>query len=181
MALNDASILPFGGGGIPANENAGVSVPAPRIFHGTSAPTTGTFNVGDTVMNGLPAAATPFARTTVGWMCITASTNGSGAVFQPLYVAALQQTLTTTATSGTLTNGQRLILLNPASTGTYSLPDASANLAAFESTFKNLASGSVTLTPLGSNSYADAAAITLAQFGAVTLLSNAGTVWYKQS
>lgn len=181
MALNDYSYLPFGAGGIPANENAGVSVVAPRWYSGTAAPTSGNFNQGDVIWNPTAAAASAFARMTVGWVCTTGGVAGSTAVFTPIYSAALQNTLVTTATSGTLTNGERLILLNPATTGTYSLPDASANLAGFEMTIKNLASGSTTLTPLASNNYADAAAITLAQFGAVTLLSNNGTTWYKQS
>lgn len=177
MAQNEYSTLPFGAGGIPANSNSGTSLAAPRWYNGTAVPTAGTYNVGDIVFNATPAASSPFVRMTAGWICTTAGTPGT---WTAIYVAALQQTLTTTATSGTLTNGQRLILLNPATTGTYSIPDASANLAGFELTIKNIASGSTTLTPLASNNYADAAAITLAQFASVTLLSNAGTTWYRQ-
>lgn len=178
MPLNDYSFLPFGGGGIPANENSGTSLAAPRWYSGTAVPTAGTFSVGDTIYNVSAAAASPFVRMTVGWVCTTAGTPGT---WTPIYSSALQQTLITTATSGTLTNGQRLILINPATTGTYSMPDASANLAGFETTLKNIASGSVTLTPLASNGYADAAAVTLAQFAAVTLLANGTTTWYKQT
>ena len=178
MSMNDYSFLPFGAGGIPANANSGTSLAAPRWYQGTAIPTAGTYNVGDIVFNANPGASTAFVRSTWGWVCTTAGTPGTWTV---LYSSALQTTLTTTATSGTLTNGQRLTLINPATTGTYSLPDALANLAAFEATFKNIASGSVTLTPLGTNSYADAAAITLAQFASVTLLANGSTTWFKQS
>ena len=178
MAQNDFSFLPFGAGGIPANANSGTSLAAPRWYQGTAIPTAGTYNVGDIVFNATPAAATTLTRNTWGWVCTTAGTPGT---WQVLYSPALQTAVTTTATSGTLTNGFRLTLINPATTGTYSLPDVSATLAGYEATFKNIASGSVTLTPLGSNGYADAAAITLAQFAAVTLLSNGTTIWYKQS
>lgn len=180
MAIADYSYLPFGAGGIPANENSGTSVAAPRTYLGTAAPTVGNYNQGDVIVNATPAASSPFARMTMGWLCTTGGVAGSTAVFTVMYSSALQITTTTTATSGTLTGGYRLTLLNPATTGTYSLPDASANLAGYEATFKSLASGSITLTPIASNGYADAAAITLAQFASVTLLANGSTTWFRQ-
>lgn len=112
--------------------------------------------------------------TPVAWVCVQ---NGNPGVWEP---QASQPTAvqTTTQTAGTLSGFFRNVLLNPATTGTYSLPNAAANLAGSVLTIKNLASGSVTLTPLTSNGYADAAAITLAQFANVNLSPN-GTTWYK--
>jgi hypothetical protein len=109
----------------------------------------------------------------------TASGNGSAANFLPFGQTNLTYTLTTTATSGTLSSSFAMILLNPASTGTYSLPNVTAYSAGTALFLKNIASGSVTLTPLGANAY-DAAAITLAQNASVTLRSGGGTNWYRQ-
>ena len=180
MAQNDFSFLPFGAGGIPGNANSGTSLPAPRWYSGTAAPTSGlNYNVGDIVFNTSPTPSSGNTALIVGWVCTTAGAGGT-AVFQAM-TAPTNPTgsLTTTATSGTLTGGYSLTLLNPATTGTYSLPDASLNTAGFVVRFKNIASGSVTLTPLGSNGYADAAAITLAQYGVVNLGSVGTTNWYK--
>lgn len=181
MAQNDFSFLPFGGGGIPANENSGTSLPAPRWYQGTAAPTSGNYyNVGDIVYNATPSAPTSGTQMVIGWICTTAGAGGT-AVFQQINSNATlsAESLTTTATSGTLAGYYSMTLLNPASTGTYSLPDASGNLAGKVVRFKNIASGSTTLTPLGSNGYADAAAITLAQYGVINLTSVGGTTWYK--
>jgi len=174
MAQNSYSILPFGAGGIAAADNSGTSVPAPRWYSGTAIPTAGTYNAGDVMYNATPGLGSPLA-----WMCWSGGTPGSwSAVF-----ANNGATLTTTATSGTLTNGLRLILLNPASTGTYSLPESSANFPGFVMTIKNLASGSVTLTPLAADNYeaTGIAAITLAQNGVINLTSVGTTFWYKAS
>jgi hypothetical protein len=90
--------------------------------------------------------------------------------------------LTVTASTGTLTSGQSVILLNPSTTGTYSLPNVSGYAPGARLSIENIASGSVTLTPLSGNSYAPAAAITLAQYAGVTLMAPgpASTIWYKQ-
>ena len=182
MAQNDFSYLPFGAGGIPANENSGTSLPAPRWYMGTAAPTSGlNYNVGDIVFNALPAASTGLVQSVIGWVCTTPGAGGT-AVFTTIYSNALLGTgeaLTTTATSGTLAGYYSITLLNPATTGTYSLPEASASIAGKTVRFKNIASGSVTLTPLASDTYDDAAAITLAQYGVVNLISVGTTYWYK--
>lgn len=272
MSMNDYSFLPFGAGGIPANENSGTSLVAPRWYSGTAIPTSGlNYGVGDVVWNTNPSSGSP-----AGWICYTAGAGGT-ALFQafaiaspvPSVVTATSGTLTsgttqfllnpatastyslpevstaragtvlaiknisanqvtltplgtdnyfdataitlsggqgvelvgngptttwynriiaqlptqtTTATSGTLTNGLRLILLNPATTGTYSLPEASANYAGFQCTIKNLASGATTLTPLASDQYdKGVAAITLAQFAVVNLITDSTTNWFKAS
>ncbi len=129
--------------------------------------------IGDVVFNSAPAPNAPS-----GWVA-TASGAGSAANFLPFGQTNLTYALTTTATSGTLSSSYAAILLNPASTGTYSLPNVTAYSAGSALFLKNVASGSVTLTPLAANGY-DAAAITLAQFGSVSLRSFGTTNWYRQ-
>ncbi len=159
MADQDAFILaPFGNG-------------TPRWFLGPAAPTSGTYDVGDLVLNNAPSAGQAWA-----WVCTVA---GSPGTFASVSQANGFSQLTTTATSGTLSSGYGMILLNPASTGTYSLPNVTAYGAGAALFIKNIASGSTTLTPLAANGY-DAAAITLAQYANITLRSAGGTTWYKQ-
>ncbi len=129
--------------------------------------------IGDVVFN-----STPLPNAPSGWVA-TANGNGSAANFLPFGQTNLLNELTTTATSGTLSSSYTMILLNPASTGTYSLPNVTAYSAGAALFLKNIASGSVTLTPLGANAY-DAAAITLAQNASVTLRSGGTTNWYRQ-
>lgn len=137
------------------------------------------WQTGDLVINNSPATGSTTnpllaGQNIWGWVCTAAGYPGTWSAL----TLAPTTSLTTTATSGTLSNGYRVILLNPATTGTYSLPSASANAAASFVTIKNIASGSTTLTPLASNGY-DAAAITLAQNAIINLVSVGGTTWYK--
>lgn len=178
MALNDYSFLPFGAGGISAAENSGTGLVAPRWYSGNAIPTAGTFSVGDTIFNTSPGAVTSeISRSTIGWVCSAAGTPGT---WQPILSSGAAATQTTTATSGTLTTGFRVILINPATTGTYSLPDCTTVLPTTFLTIKNIASGSTTFTALATNSYADAAAITLAQNAFVTMETpGSSTLWYK--
>lgn len=152
-----------------------------QIAYGTQSPVsagdTNYWQVGDIVINNNPAGTLLAGQNVFGWSCVA---SGSPGTWGPLFTNPTN-ILSTTATSGTLTNGYRAYLLNPATTGTYSLPDSLQNAVGAFVTFKNLASGSVTLTPLGSNNYADAAAITLTQYQSVTLFSNNTSTWYKQA
>lgn len=158
---------------------------ANQIAYGTQSPAsagdTNYWQTGDIVYNnnaafGSGASSTLLAgENPTGWICTSGGYPGTWAAITP----EPTQTLTTTATSGTLTQGYRMTFLNPASTGTYSLPDAAQNMAGAVVSFKNLASGSTTLTPLSSNGYADAAAITLAQYASVSMMTAGGTTWYK--
>ena len=111
----------------------------------------------------------------LGWVCVQA---GNPGVWEPI-TQMPQFALSTTQTAGTLSNLYRVTILNPATTGTYSLPAAQTPAAGTFLTFKNVASGSVTLTPLATNGYIDAAAITLTQYQVVTLVSAGTTNWYK--
>ncbi len=171
MPNNDYSILPFGAGGIPANENSGTSLVAPRWYSGTAIPTTGTYNVGDIIWNCNPSSGSPS-----GWLCYTAGTPGS---FQAFGIASPVPSVVT-ATSGTLSTGITQFLLNPAAASTYSLPESASARAGSILAIKNISANQVTLTPLGTDSYFDAAAITLAGGQGVELLSNAGTFWYNR-
>ncbi len=128
--------------------------------------------IGDIVWNNTPAIGAP-----MGWQCSVAGYPGT---WVSLGTIGSGSELTTTATSGTLSSSYSMILLNPASTGTYSLPNVTAYAAGAALFIKNIASGSTTLTPLAANGY-DAAAITLAQYGSITLRSGGTTNWYKQA
>ncbi len=130
------------------------------------------YQVGDILWNNAPSQGGPS-----GWVCTVAGYPGTWISFGEIGLTA---TLTTTATSGTLSSAYSMVILNPASTGTYSLPNVTAYAAGAELFIKNIASGSTTLTPLAANGY-DAAAITLAQYAAITLRSAGGTTWYKQA
>jgi hypothetical protein len=135
------------------------------------------YAVGDIVWNNAPIANSPS-----GWVCITAGVAVS-ANFLPFGQTNLLNQQTTTATSGTLSSAFSSIILNPASTGTYSLPNVTAYGAGSSLFLKNIASGSVTLTPLAANNYeaTSIAAITLAQNAAVTLRSMGTTTWLKMA
>ncbi len=128
--------------------------------------------VGDIVWNNTPSMGAP-----TGWQCSVAGYPGTWIALAP-YGGGSE--LTTTATSGTLSSSYSMILLNPASTGTYSLPNVTAYASGSSLFIKNIASGSTTLTPLAANGY-EAAAITLAQYAAITLRSAGTTNWYKQA
>jgi hypothetical protein len=135
------------------------------------------WQLGDIMWNNAPTANQP-----VGWICTTAGP-GATANFTAFGKVGGVTAQTTTATSGTLSAGQSSIFLNPASTGTYSLPNVTSYPAGADLFIKNIASGSVTLTPLAANSYeaTSIAAITLTQNQAVTLESAGTTVWYKRA
>jgi hypothetical protein len=152
---------------------------ANQIGYGTNSPSalgdTNYWQTGDIVINNNSAANLLGGQNVYGWVCTAAGNPGT---WVPMFLEGTQSQ-TTTATSGTLSNGYRYILLNPATTGTYTLPSASGNADGTAVTIKNIASGSTTLAPSAANNYADAAAITLAQYAVVTLMSKNGTTWYK--
>lgn len=142
-------------------------------YNGSTYPTDAngpSYGVGDVIWNSAPGQGAP-----AFWICSVAGAPGT---WIPVASAGGGATLTTTATSGTLSSAYGLILLNPATTGTYSLPNVTAYAAGGQLVIKNIASGSTTLTPLAANGY-DAAAITLAQYAVVVLRSAGTTNWYK--
>lgn len=139
------------------------------------------WQLGDIQWNNTPTYGSP-----AGWICTVAGSPGTWVTFGAL--GGGTAALTTTATSGTLSSGYNMILLNPASTGTYTLPNVTNYASGGSLLIKNIASGSTTLTPIasaggGTNTYeaTSIAAITLAQNARVTLRSAGSTVWYLQS
>jgi hypothetical protein len=178
MALAEFNTMPFGAVGISGAN-------PPRWFLGTSAPTTGTFYVGDFVFNNSPASSsasgTPFIY---GWQCTTASTASTAASFTPVYAGISEgPAATVTATSGTLAANTRLLLLNAAAGPTLSLPNALSFAPASFVTIINIANNSATLTPLAANQYqgGSVAAITLAQYAISNIVTDGTSNWYKAS
>ncbi len=111
----------------------------------------------------------------IGWIC---TQNGFPGTWEPINQAPTAVCVTT-QTVGTLSPMYRLTVLNPASTGTYSLPEASSVVAGGIISFKNIASGSITLTPLGTDQLdGGVAAVTLSQYTCSNLIAN-GTAWYR--
>lgn len=155
----------------------GAGVPAETIVVSVSA-STATISANVTVaLATTPISFLVNAIVPTGWIC---TQNGTPGIWEAI-TASPTAVMTTTQTIGTLSPLYRMTLLNPATTGTYSLPAAQTNMAGSVLSFKSLASGSITLTPLASNGYADAAAITLAQFGIISLMAAGTTTWYKLS
>lgn len=110
-----------------------------------------------------------------GWVC---TQNGYPGVWEPINQAPTAVTVTT-QTAGTLSPLYRLTVLNPATTGTYSLPEANSVVPGGILSFKNIASGSITLTPLTTDQLdGGVTAITLAQYTCSNLVAN-GTAWYR--
>jgi hypothetical protein len=124
------------------------------------------------------ASASETAVMTIGRQCTTA---GSPGTWTPIYSAALPSTVTVTATAATLSAAARVILLNAATGPTVALPDVTTRLTGTLVSIKNIANNSATLTPLGTNGYADAAAITLTQYQVISLAPGptGSTIWYK--
>lgn len=113
--------------------------------------------------------------TPLGWIC---TQNGFPGVWEPI-TQSPQYAQSTTQTLGTLSSLYRVVLLNPASTGTYSLPEAKGISAGTILTIKNLASGSVTLTPLATDNYDGGLNITLTQYQKASITADGTTNWYS--
>lgn len=154
----------------------GAGIPAETIVVSVTA-STATISANVTVaLSTTPISFLVNAVVPVGWIC---TQNGYPGTWEPINQAPTA-VMTTTQTVGTLSPLYRLTVLNPASTGTYSLPEASSVVAGGILTFKNIASGSITLTPLTTDQLdGGVTAVTLAtQYTASNLIAN-GTQWYR--
>lgn len=153
----------------------GAGVPAETIVVSVSASTA---TISQNVTK--PLATTPIAFLVnavvpIGWIC---TQNGNPGTWEPINQSPTAVTVTT-QTAGTLSPLYRLTVLNPATTGTYSLPEANSVVPGGILSFKSIASGSITLTPLGTDQLdGGVAAVTLAQYTCSNLISN-GTAWYR--
>lgn len=150
------------------------------------------WQTGDVVMNNNPATGTTYVQggTTftnallaglnpTGWVC---TVSGYPGTWIPITPEGTQFVTNTIVPTQTLATGIRYTLLNFAQTGTASLPEASGNMAGSVLTFMNLNATTCTLTPLSTDNYnGGVAAITLAQYAAISITSDASTHWYKVS
>ncbi len=153
----------------------GAGIPAETIVVSVSA-STATISANVTVaLVKTPIAFLVNAVVALGWIC---TQSGNPGTWEPINQAPTAVCVTT-QTAGTLSPLYRLTILNPASTGTYSLPEANSVVAGGIITFKNIASGSITLTPLTTDQLdGGVTAVTLAQYTASNLIAN-GTNWYR--
>jgi hypothetical protein len=144
--------------------------PIPVFGWATAAPTAATeyHQAGEVLINSGPAGG-EYA----GWVCTVAGYPGTWKPFG--YVDNGAQTLTAVAQA--IPVGYSLTLLNVSAGGnTLTLSPAASHAAGFEMRVKNIAAESITLVTAAGAEY-DAAAITLAQDGSVTIVGN-GTQWY---
>lgn len=156
----------------------GAGVPAETIVVSVSASTATVSQNVTVALATTPISFLVNSVVAIGWIC---TQNGFPGVWEAINQSPTT-TMTTTQTAGTLSPMYRLTVLNPATTGTYSLPEASANMAGGVITFLSIASGSITLTPLATDTYnGGVAAITLAQYAAISIASDGSTHWYKTS
>ena len=162
-------------GVVSGRKIVGAGIPAETIVVSVSA-STATISANVTVaLATTPIAFLVNAIVPFAWVC---TQNGNPGTWEPINQSPTAVTVTT-QTAGTLSPLYRLTVLNPASTGTYSLPEANSVVSGGILTFKNIASGSITLTPLGTDQLdGGVAAVTLAQYTASNLIAN-GTNWYR--
>lgn len=146
--------------------------PIPVINWATAVPSdTNLFHQqGELVFNSTPAKGG-----VLGWVCVADGYPGTWATFGSGINAGAVSSITAAAA---LSVGLGKVLLS-GTAGTYTLAPALSHSPGFTVMIKNMSSGSQTLTPATGEAYADAAAITLAQFAVINLMSNGGTTWYK--
>ena len=147
----------------------------PQVGYATAVPTLTTqfYSAGDMLINSAPGLGQPY-----GWVCIVSGYPGTWGI---IGVSPAGNALTSTLALGAYPNGNRLILANPGAATSNTLPVAASHAATFATTIKNISANSLTLTPATGETYQDAAAITLAQNAAITLLAGGTTIWYKQA
>ena len=165
-----------------------------QIGYGTQSPAsagdTNYWQTGDIVYNNTPATTyvqqgITYTTTLLsgenptGWVCLSSGYPGTWAPITPEPTQFVTNTIVPTQT---LAQAYRYTLLNFAQTGTASLPEASQNMAGAVLTFMNLNATTVTLAPLSTDNYnGGVAAITLAQYAAISITSDGLTHWYKVS
>lgn len=154
------------------SQTAFASGPLPTPGYASAVPTDASqfYQAGTILFNN-----TPGAGLTSGWVCVADGKPGTWLALSSVG----NLTPSTLTAAAAIPVGVGNLLINGASGGTYTLAPALSHAAGFHTRIKNIGANSVTLTPATGEAYADAAAITLAQYGVVTLFSNGITVWYK--
>ena len=134
--------------------------------------TTQYYEAGNIVINNAPSIGQPY-----GWVCVTA---GYAGTWYPIFLNRASVLSSTLSSAATYASGYANILANPANATTaMALPLAGNHAAGFGVRIINVSANSLTLAPASTESYAPAAAITLAQWGVVNLVAGGSTVWYK--
>lgn len=123
------------------------------------------------VINSAPSTGSVY-----GWVCTASGYPGTWFGLSYDGAGAVQ---TITAAVATLSNGYRTYLLSGTNSGSTVLPDCTSHATGWQMTVLNNGTNSATLAANAANSYAGAAAITLAAAGVITLIAGGGTLWYK--
>lgn len=141
--------------------------PLPIFSYGTAVPTTEFRQAGQIIINSAPTSAG-----VLGWTCITEGTPGT---WKPIGVVNANSLATITAASA-LTAGVGVVIID--GTGPFTLAQAVSHAAGFVQHVKNLNATTLTIVTVAGALH-DAAAITLAQYASVTLVSNGTATWHK--
>lgn len=150
------------------------NVNAKDIYFGTAAPASGTYKAGDVVFNSAPSDGG-----IIGWQCSVAGTPGTWVILGYSRSDDASEFLAVThAAAAVLTAGKGLQLITLSAGATMTLAAAASHPPGFRMGIKNLANNSVTIATVAGATYADAAAITLAQNASVTVVGD-GATWYK--
>lgn len=148
------------------------SGPIPAFGYASAVPTDNSqaYQAGTILFNNIPALGAP-----LGWLCIADGRPGTWVALTPIG----NITPTTLTAAAAIPVGTGILIINGGSGGTYTLAPALSHQSGYHTRIKNIAANSVTLVPATGEAYVDAAAITLAQFGVVTLFTNGTTNWFK--
>lgn len=148
----------------------------PQLGYAAAVPsdTTQYYNLGDIFLNNAPTAV----GQAYGWVCIAAGYPGTWAIISLEYLTPVA---TSTITTGQLPNGNRVLLLNPGSAVSMTLPSSAAHAAGSMMTIKNVSANTTTLVAATGQNYEGAISITLAQNGVVNIVrdTTATTQWWK--
>lgn len=148
----------------------------PQLGYATAIPTSTAnyFQVGDIMINSTPTnIGQPY-----GWVCIAAGYPGTWAVIMLDYLTPVA---TSTITTGQQPGGNRVLLLNPGSAVSMTLPSAATYAAGGILTIKNISANTTTLVAATGENYEGAINLTLTQNQLVSIVrdTTGTTQWWK--
>lgn len=154
---------------MPQNEFSSTLNNINKQYFGTTAPSSGDYVKGDILLNSAPSAGGA-----TGWICVSSGTPGTWSTIG----SANSVSLSTVTSASVLTAGSGTVLIN--GTGPFTLAQAVSHAAGFKQTIKNINATQATIVTVAGATY-EAAAITLAQYGSVALVSDGVSAWHKSA